>query len=250
MALYRGTVVSFSAVNGLATVRLDRSAAQAVTGIAVARGLDPAQVAAGRRAIIDTGDHNNPGDFVLTAIYDSANGAYADVVAQIPLRLAVPDIARWPLALRYDGTTDPAGAVWPAANRAIYTPFEVDQAVSVTALFFEIVAAGVGNAEVGLYSAAGAKLGTSSGAISTNAVGIKTYTPGTPIALSRGRYFLGIATDGVLAQFRRYAGAGAAANVLAIAGLKQQATAYPLPANATFADAAANYVPFGAVAFA
>ena len=248
MTLFRGAIVSFDNTTGRAAVRLDGSAAQRFAAVAVSRGLDQAELLSGRRCIVDTGDHNDPADFVVTALYDSTNGAYGNVVAQIPLRLLVPDISRWPLALRYDGTTDPAGAVWPAANRAIYTPFVVDQAVTVTALLFEIVAVGVGNAEIGIYNAAGAKQGTSSGAISTNAVGIKTYTPGTPIALSRGRYYVGIATDGVLAQFRRYAGAGAAANILAIAGLKQQAAAYPLPANATFADAASNYVPFAALA--
>ena len=250
MTLYRGSVVTFSAAAGVASVRLDGSVAVRLTNIAVARGLDQGELIAGRRCIVDTGDHNDPGDFVVTAVYDSANGAYGNVTAQIPLRLPVPDITRWPLALRYDGTADPAGAVWPSANRAIYTPFEIDQAVSVTAMYFEIVLAGAGNAEIGIYNSAGVKQGASSGAISTNTAGIKTYTPGTLIALARGRYFLGIATDGVLAQFRRYQGAGAVANVRAMAGLKQQAAAYPLPATATFADAASNYVPFGALALA
>ena len=248
MTLYRGTVVSFAAATSQAAVRLDGSASLRLAAIAVARGLDPIELVAGRRCIVDTGDHNDPADFVVTALYDSTNGAYGNVAAQIPLRLPVPDITRWPLALRYDGTADPAGAVWPAANRAIYTPFEIDQAVTVTALLFEIVAGGAGNAEIGIYNAAGVKQGASSGAISTVAAGIKTFA--TTINLTRGRYYVGLATDGVLATFRRYAGAGAAANVLAIAGLKQQAAAYPLPASATFADAAANYVPFAALSLA
>jgi hypothetical protein len=248
VTLYRGTLVSFAPATSQAAVRLDGSAAQRLASVAVTRGMDQSELVAGRRCIVDTGDHNDPADFVVTAIYDSANGAYGNVVAQIPLRLTVPDISRWPLALRYDGTTDPAAAVWPAANRAIYTPFVVDQAVTVTDLYFEVVAAGAGNAEIGIYNAAGVKQGTSSGAISTAAAGIKTYT--VTINLTRGRYYVGLASSGVVATFRRYAGAGAAANVLVMAGLKEQVASYPLPATATFANAAANYVPFGGLALA
>lgn len=76
MSLSRGTIVSFASSTGTAVVRVDGSGSLVLTGIAVARGLGSADLVANRRCIVDTGEHNNVGDFVVTAVYDSANGAY------------------------------------------------------------------------------------------------------------------------------------------------------------------------------
>ena len=69
MPTYRATVIDFDDTTYLATVRLDGSAAEALSGIAVSRAIPDDQMDSGRRVVVDTGDHNHPADFVVTAVY-------------------------------------------------------------------------------------------------------------------------------------------------------------------------------------
>ena len=69
MATYRGRLVSFDSGVYSATVRLDGSPTQALEGIPVSRGLPAAEMVAGRRVLLDTGDHHNPGDAVVTGVW-------------------------------------------------------------------------------------------------------------------------------------------------------------------------------------
>lgn len=69
MAVYRGRLVAFDSVNFLATVRLDGSAPQVLEGAAVSRGLAAAALTPGRRVLVDTGDHGDPADIVVTAAW-------------------------------------------------------------------------------------------------------------------------------------------------------------------------------------
>jgi hypothetical protein len=69
MAVYRGKVVAFDSGAWTATVRLDGSAGQSLDAIAVARNIASGEMTAGRRILLDTGDHSDPADFVITAIW-------------------------------------------------------------------------------------------------------------------------------------------------------------------------------------
>lgn len=69
MAVYRGKIVSFNAGTWTAVIRLDGSAAQTLTGVATARNIAAAEMTAGRKVVLDSGDHNNPTDFVVTAVW-------------------------------------------------------------------------------------------------------------------------------------------------------------------------------------
>lgn len=69
MPTYRATIIDFDDTGYVATVRLDGSAAQTLRAIAVSRAIPDDQMAAGRRVMVDTGDHNHPADFVVTAVY-------------------------------------------------------------------------------------------------------------------------------------------------------------------------------------
>lgn len=70
MAVYRGKVVSFNSGAHTAEIRLDGSAAQTVSGIPTAANIASADMTAGRRVLVDTGDHHHPADFVVTTVYD------------------------------------------------------------------------------------------------------------------------------------------------------------------------------------
>jgi len=69
MAVLRGSIVSFASGPYTATVRLDGSAAQTVESVAVSRGIGSGEMVGGRKVVVDTGDHNHPGDFVVTAVW-------------------------------------------------------------------------------------------------------------------------------------------------------------------------------------
>jgi molybdopterin-binding protein len=69
MAIYRGKVVAFSAGSWTATIRLDGSAAEVLTSVPTARNIASAEMTAGRRVLVDTGDHNDPADLVVFAVW-------------------------------------------------------------------------------------------------------------------------------------------------------------------------------------
>lgn len=69
MAALRGVIVSFDSTPYTASVRLDGSAPQAVDSVAVSRAIAAAEMTAGRKVLLDTGDHNHPSDFVVTAVW-------------------------------------------------------------------------------------------------------------------------------------------------------------------------------------
>lgn len=68
MALIRGTIVSFDSSTYLASVRQDGAQPTVITSVRTTRIADT-EVAAGRRCIIDTGDHGDLLDVVIVAVY-------------------------------------------------------------------------------------------------------------------------------------------------------------------------------------
>lgn len=69
MAVLRGSIVSFDSTPHTASVRLDGSAPQTVDSVAVSRAIASGEMTAGRKVLVDTGDHNHPSDFVVTAVW-------------------------------------------------------------------------------------------------------------------------------------------------------------------------------------
>ncbi|MBA4179507.1 MAG: hypothetical protein C0506_02865 [Anaerolinea sp.] len=66
MSVLRGVIAAWSSPT--ATIRLEGSAPQTITTTKVS--LDAvASMAAGRKVLLDTGDHNDPADFVIFAVW-------------------------------------------------------------------------------------------------------------------------------------------------------------------------------------
>jgi hypothetical protein len=105
------------------------------------------------------------------------------------------------------GGSTPGTAGAPAINTDTYKPFVVQSPLVVDQMAFEVTTLQSGNARVGIYRAdanlqpVGGPL-ADSGDISTNTTGVKTYTPGTPIYLARGRYLtvFNVSVAGVLCR--------------------------------------------------
>lgn len=68
MTLYRGTLLAFDDGSYRARVRLDGSTPRTVGDVRCTRLEDGAFVA-GRRVLVDTGDHNDPADIVVIAVW-------------------------------------------------------------------------------------------------------------------------------------------------------------------------------------
>ena len=112
------------------------------------------------------------------------------------------------------------GGVTDGHGTDYYTPFFCDAPIVVDQMAFEVTTLSSGkNMRVGIYRAdtdlqpTGAPL-ADSGDISVGTTGVKTYTPGTPLLLPRGRYLTvhnnddNTATLLVRAYFFGYCGSG------------------------------------------
>lgn len=129
--------------------------------------------------------------------------------------------------------------VWPAANRAIYMPFEV-QDVCVAQQIGFAVAVQSGNLDVGIYDVAGNRI-VSKGSTAVGAAGIQAVDI-TDTTLGPGAYFLAMSVDNITASFSRVS--SATTLVLESIGVQQQALgSVTLVDPATFANPASAYVP-------
>ena len=67
MPILRGTIAAW--LSPTATIRLEGSAAQTITTDKKASNILAADMVVTRKVLIDTGDHNDPADFVIYAVW-------------------------------------------------------------------------------------------------------------------------------------------------------------------------------------
>lgn len=137
------------------------------------------------------------------------------------------------------GTTMPVSSAWIAANRALFTPFNLYSEVTLYSLFCVNGVAISGNVDIGIYDAVGTKI-VSTG--STGQAGIHRVQNIniTPTVLGAGLFYLAMVMDNGTGQVLRRSIGG---SVGRCEGLYQMAAAFPLPANATFAVVTSGILP-------
>ncbi len=142
-----------------------------------------------------------------------------------------------------------ASSLWPSANLAIYVPFRIWSPYLVNTLWWANGTATNGNTDVGIYSVGGTLITSAGSTAQTTVSTIQKVALGTPIVLSPGSYYMAMAAStGTTCQYMRV---GQATNATwQLCGWAQQATAFPLPATATFAAFAQTYQPFFGIATA
>ena len=69
MPVYRGRLLEFDDTAYRARVRIDGAAPRTVDGVRCSR-LYAVEFVPGRRVLIDTGDHNDPEDAVVVAVWE------------------------------------------------------------------------------------------------------------------------------------------------------------------------------------
>lgn len=142
------------------------------------------------------------------------------------------------------GGTLSGAAAWPSANLALYIPFTVY--TPFTALQMAILNGSTvsGNFDVGIYDREGNQLvhkGSTAQASITN-IQIADITDTT---LLPGVYYFGLAFDNTTATLNAYSVTNA--GQVGGCGILSQATAFTLPATATFATASGTVIPNVAV---
>jgi hypothetical protein len=141
-----------------------------------------------------------------------------------------------------NGFTALAGAVWPFANRAFYFPFVVEDGDFVASKFILRNATPVsGNFDVGIYNAKYARLVSSGSTAHTGTNQIQQITI-TDTPLMPGQYFMALVFDNNTA-FLLTTSVSVSSVIANTWGVRQEVSAFPLPATATPTAMTANYFP-------
>lgn len=142
------------------------------------------------------------------------------------------------------GSVTPASTAWPSANHAFYIPFRLAVPVIVYKMIFGSgVTAGSNNADVGIYDKSGNRLVSSGATAKGNSV--ETVCDVTDTFLGPGLYYLAMAADGT-GNYAMVTPTGTSPVPLQktrLWGVLQQASAYTLPATATFAASTLAPIP-------
>jgi hypothetical protein len=140
-----------------------------------------------------------------------------------------------------DSISDAATVAYPAANLAIYVPFWVQAPYTIRQVFWAngTPIAGTENIDVGVYDAGKRKIISSGSTLQVNDASTQAVDVADTV-IGPGLYFMAIATDS-LTQFRSIA-MGSLAFYKTL-GAYQEASAFSLPTNATFAAPTSDYLP-------
>lgn len=143
------------------------------------------------------------------------------------------------------GMSSSTSGTYPVANRAFYFPFWLPEQYTVTKMFTMNGATADKNVDVGIYHDNGTRiesirhtLGFDTPQSGTNTIQLYDLTD---VTLGPGNYYMALAMDGTTGTLFRNTPNSAPS--LAVMGIRQQASAYPLPDPATFADMNTTTVP-------
>lgn len=145
------------------------------------------------------------------------------------------------MAVRNAGIGIGTGLTWPLANMAVFIPLLLPFDYPVARMFW-VNGGGTagGNIDVGLYTPAGARIYSSGSTAQSGSVPGVQYVPAN-VLLGAGLYYLAMAMDNV--STNRAYGSSISVTLARPAGLLQMASAFPLPASATFATVANPFYP-------
>lgn len=132
-----------------------------------------------------------------------------------------------------------SSATWPTTNKAFFVPITLDTTIIVQTLFVVNGATASNNFDLGIYSADGTKLVSTGSTAQAGTNTLQVVTLGTPLTIGPSLYYLATAFNGTTGTtFKVSLGV----NGVFEAGVYIQTSAFPLPANATFATASAETI--------
>lgn len=130
-------------------------------------------------------------------------------------------------------------AAWASANRALFIPFRSVSPFVAKKLFAYNGATASGNIDVGIYDHTGRRLVSAGSTAQAGTSALQVFDI-TDTLIGVGRFYLGIALDNTTGTLMRF---GVSIQETQLLGVLHQATAFPLPATATFAAANNANVP-------
>lgn len=158
----------------------------------------------------------------------------------------LPTICTWsPEAIGLTAGLTPVGFIsgtYPTANLALYIPFRLQEPISITKLFSVNGAVVSGNIDVGIYSVDGTRL-VSSGSTAQAGTDVCQAFDIADTLLVPGDFYLAVAMNNATGTLFRGAPAAPGAQLLRLAGVFRQTSAFPLPATASFATPTVSYTP-------
>lgn len=134
----------------------------------------------------------------------------------------------------------PASGAWPSSNLAIYIPFQLKTSIQVYKLFTVNGATAANNFDIGIYSSDGAKI-VSTGSTAESGTSALQVVSITTTTIGPGNFYLAMAVNGTSGTYLR--NNSTTVNKLQMSGIYQQASAFALPATATFATPTQTYIP-------
>jgi len=140
-----------------------------------------------------------------------------------------------------DSISDAVSLAYPSANLAVYIPFFLQQPMVIDRIFWGNGSVVSGNVDAGVYDAGKRKI-VSTGSTAQAVVSDVQSVNITNVTLGTGLFFLALACDNITAQFmaiNSFTNLGFYKTL----GVYQQASAFPLPAMATFAAPTQNFLP-------
>ncbi len=135
-----------------------------------------------------------------------------------------------------------ASAVYPTANLAIFIPFAITNPITIVNLFAYNGTVASGNIDIGIYDVAGTKIVSTGSTAQAGTSALQVIAP-TSTQLGAGVYYMAIAMDNTTGTLLRSNIAGQTVSLLKTVGMAQMATAFPLPAAATFETVSNAYIP-------
>lgn len=123
-------------------------------------------------------------------------------------------------------------ATWPAANRALFYPFTLSEPVIAVKLFVLNGATASGNIDAGIYDRTGNRI-VSTGSTAQSGTSVIQEFDITDTLFGPGTFYLALVMNNTTGTtFRQTTSSGSFAST----GACQMASAFPLPATATFAN--------------
>lgn len=131
-----------------------------------------------------------------------------------------------------------AASTYPAANRAVFVPVEIERTVTIVAV--GVFNAGVsGNIDLGIYREDGSRVASTGSIAQSGASTIQTAS--LSATLTPGVYFMAVSRDNITTGgFFAWAPDLAFAEAICA---QQMDSAFPLPSTATFANQTTGFVP-------
>lgn len=143
------------------------------------------------------------------------------------------------------GITPYTTAAWPVANTAFFVPVMLNHLL-ITQFFVQNGSAVSGNIDVGLYTMDGTRI-VSSGSTAHAGGSTNQLFNITDTLVGPGMFYLALALDNITGAINR--GPMPTSVPPGVLGICEMASAFPLPAVATLATTANNYIPgFGLTA--